>query len=52
MGLYFGADHLVWAYQIGLISNKTFGERSQKVSCLPACRMLLGPLWCCAIPLQ
>ncbi len=30
--IYFGADHFVWAYQIGLITNKTTGERWQKVS--------------------
>lgn len=32
MAIYFGADHFVWAYQIGLITNKTTGERWQKVS--------------------
>ncbi len=32
MATYFAADHVVWAYQIGLISNKTVGERAQKVS--------------------
>lgn len=32
MATYFGADHFVWAYQIGLISNKQLGERCQKIS--------------------
>uniref|UniRef100_A0A7R9VW38 Peroxisomal membrane protein 11C n=1 Tax=Chlamydomonas euryale TaxID=1486919 RepID=A0A7R9VW38_9CHLO len=32
MAIYFGADHFVWAYQIGLISDKTTGERMQKLS--------------------
>lgn len=32
MATYFGADHVVWAYQIGLTTNKTAGERAQKVS--------------------
>lgn len=32
MSVYFAADHVVWAYQIGLVSNKTVGERAQKLS--------------------
>lgn len=32
MATYFGADHFVWAYQIGLISDKKAGERWQKIS--------------------
>lgn len=32
MAVYFAADHVVWAYQIGLISDKTVGERAQKTS--------------------
>jgi hypothetical protein len=32
MAIYFGADHLVWAHQIGLTTDKKFGERAQKVS--------------------
>jgi hypothetical protein len=32
MATYFAADHVVWAYQIGVISDKKIGERSQKVS--------------------
>jgi hypothetical protein len=32
MATYFAADHVVWAYQIGLITDKKTGERSQKVS--------------------
>lgn len=32
MAIYFAADHVVWAYQIGLISDKTTGERAQKTS--------------------
>lgn len=32
MAVYFAADHAVWAYQIGLISDKAVGERFQKVS--------------------
>ncbi len=27
MAVYFGADHVVWAHQIGLISDKKVGER-------------------------
>jgi hypothetical protein len=32
MAIYFGADHFVWAFQIGLISDKQAGERWQKTS--------------------
>jgi hypothetical protein len=32
MATYFAADHVVWAYQIGVISDKKIGERLQKVS--------------------
>lgn len=32
MATYFAADHVVWAYQINLIQDKTTGERAQKVS--------------------
>lgn len=32
MATYFAADHVVWAFQIGLIQDKKVGERSQKVS--------------------
>jgi hypothetical protein len=32
MATYFAADHVVWAFQIGLIADKKTGERSQKVS--------------------
>ncbi|KAG2435495.1 hypothetical protein HYH02_011790 [Chlamydomonas schloesseri] len=32
MAVYFGADHVVWAHQIGLISDKKVGERYQKLS--------------------
>ncbi len=32
MATYFGADHFVWAYQIGLITDKAKGDRWQKVS--------------------
>lgn len=32
MAMYFGADHAVWAFQLGLITDKTTGERWQKVS--------------------
>ncbi|MEW5303817.1 MAG: hypothetical protein WDW36_006472 [Sanguina aurantia] len=32
MAIYFGADHLVWAYQIGLTTDKAASERFQKVS--------------------
>ncbi|GIL49947.1 hypothetical protein Vafri_6243 [Volvox africanus] len=32
MAIYFGADHVVWAHQIGLISDKKIGERYQKLS--------------------
>ncbi len=27
MAIYFGADHVVWAGQAGLVSNKTLLER-------------------------
>lgn len=32
MAVYFGADHFVWAYQIGLTTNKQLGEKAQKIS--------------------
>lgn len=32
MATYFAADHVVWAFQIGLITDKKVGERAQKVS--------------------
>lgn len=32
MAIYFAADHVVWAFQIGLVTDKTTGERAQKVS--------------------
>jgi len=32
MAIYFGADHFVWAHQIGLITDKPTGERFQKLS--------------------
>lgn len=32
LATYFTADHVVWAFQIGLIQDKTVGERAQKVS--------------------
>ncbi|KAF8059207.1 lvsF [Scenedesmus sp. PABB004] len=32
MATYFAADHVVWAFQIGLVSSKQTGERAQKVS--------------------
>lgn len=32
MAIYFGADHVVWAYQIGLTTDKNIGERFQKIS--------------------
>lgn len=32
MALYFAADHVVWAHQIGLIEDKKVGERYQKMS--------------------
>ena len=32
MAMYFGADHFVWAYQIGLTTDKKSGERWQKIS--------------------
>lgn len=32
MALYFAADHVVWAHQIGLLQDKKAGERAQKVS--------------------
>lgn len=32
LATYFAADHVVWAFQIGLIQDKTVGERAQKVS--------------------
>lgn len=32
MAIYFGADHVVWAYQIGLVNDKELGERFQKLS--------------------
>jgi hypothetical protein len=32
MAVYFAADHVVWAYQIGLVSDKAVGERFQKLS--------------------
>ncbi|KXZ52234.1 hypothetical protein GPECTOR_10g865 [Gonium pectorale] len=32
MAVYFGADHVVWAHQIGLIADKKVGERYQKLS--------------------
>lgn len=32
MATYFAADHVVWAYQIGIITDKTTGERAQKIS--------------------
>lgn len=31
MAVYFGADHLVWAYQIEILNDKKTGERVQKV---------------------
>jgi len=34
MAIYFGADHFVWAYQIGLLNDKQTGERLQKVGAL------------------
>lgn len=36
MAIYFSADHLVWAYQIGLLNDKKTGERVQKVHRLRA----------------
>jgi hypothetical protein len=32
MALYFAADHVVWAHQIGLLTDKRSGERAQKLS--------------------
>jgi hypothetical protein len=32
MATYFAADHVVWTFQIGLISDKKTGERAQKAS--------------------
>lgn len=32
MATYFAADHVVWAFQIGLIQDKKVGERAQKTS--------------------
>jgi hypothetical protein len=32
MAVYFAADHVVWAHQIGLLQDKRTGERAQKVS--------------------
>lgn len=32
MAMYFGADHMVWAYQIGLTKDKAAGERWGKIS--------------------
>lgn len=32
MATYFGADHFVWAFQIGLITDKKVGEKWQKLS--------------------
>lgn len=32
MAVYFGADHVVWAHQIGLIQDKSVGEKYQKLS--------------------
>lgn len=32
MAVYFAADHVVWAYQIGLVNDKSTGERFQKIS--------------------
>lgn len=32
MAMYFGADHFVWAYQIGLTTDKAAGERWSKIS--------------------
>jgi hypothetical protein len=32
MALYFAADHVVWAHQIGLLTDKRAGERAQKLS--------------------
>ena len=30
--LYFGADHVVWASQAGLTTNKSLVDRAQKIS--------------------
>jgi hypothetical protein len=32
MAIYFGGDHVVWASQAGLLSNKTLTSRAQKAS--------------------
>lgn len=32
MSIYFGADHVVWAQQAGLMSNKSLTDRAQKTS--------------------
>lgn len=32
MSIYFGADHVVWAQQAGLLSNKELTDRAQKAS--------------------
>jgi hypothetical protein len=32
MAIYFGADHIVWAQQAGLINNKQLTDRAQKAS--------------------
>ncbi len=49
MAIYFGADHVVWAGQAGLVSNKQTLERySHPEQCI--CSMSIavpGPVWRC-----
>ena len=39
MAIYFGADHVVWAGQAGLVSNKQLLERYTAAQC---CSILMG----------
>ena len=43
--LYFGADHVVWASQAGLTTNKALVDRAQKV---PICRQI----WECLVQMM
>lgn len=49
MALYFAGDHVVWAHQIGLISDKAVGDRYQKLSlvgwALGSCLTAIGEGW-------
>ena len=32
MAIYFGADHIVWAQQAGILNNKELTDKAQKAS--------------------